>query len=240
MTPWDRRALVRAAAASIVAWALCVLVVAATDEGGVPWAARLGRALPTAPLAAALGAGLVLARARSRGELRALEAAGQSASRSAYGPVIGGVLPAALLSALALAAVLDISSFFPRPGSMQRVVRADRDSFLDAAAGLRISPDGAIAREGEAASLRDIGQPQGARLAVAAAVLGASIALALATARPPGLPRRAWMAVAGLAALASLGCFQLAAVARAPAWLAIVPHVLVALALGLRSRQRTR
>ena len=227
MNRWDRQCLLRATAASIAVWLLCVLVVAATDEGGVPWAARVGRALPTAPLAAAVAVGLTLSYARSRGELRALEALGRSETRSARATVVGGVVPAFVLGGLALCAIVDVSSFFPRTGASQVSVRIDDAGFVDDAHGVRISREGELSRTAAQAAAPERRLPDGAHLATGLTVTCAAFAMALASSSRPGRRRRAWLVAAAAAAITSLVCFQLSAASRIPAWLAIVPQLVV-------------
>ncbi|MDP9150349.1 MAG: hypothetical protein M3O36_10470, partial [Myxococcota bacterium] len=71
-TSWDARLFARSAVAAALAFLVTWLVTAATDEGGVSWAERAGRAAPLAPVCAAAGVWLVLAPVRSRGEALAL------------------------------------------------------------------------------------------------------------------------------------------------------------------------
>src|SRR5512140_3180271 len=89
---WDARALRRAFGVGALMVALAWLVTAATDEGNVAWAARLGRALPTTPICAAIA----IAPARGRGELRALAALGRSPWQNARAAALGGAMVAAI------------------------------------------------------------------------------------------------------------------------------------------------
>src|SRR6516225_7575407 len=77
-TRWDSRLFLRAAVVAVAALALAWLVTAATDEGGISWGERAGRALPLTPGCAAIGVWAALAPSVARGEVRALEALGRS------------------------------------------------------------------------------------------------------------------------------------------------------------------
>jgi hypothetical protein len=229
--------LLRALATATAAWIVCVLVVAATDEGSVPWAARLGRSLPAAPIAAAIGVALTVSTARTRGELRALEALGRSERDSVLSAVVGSLIPCTALAVLALCTVLDVSSFFPRPDARKIHVRPDGVAFVDEERGLRIDPDGSFSM-GTIRSAVDESLPRGARVATFGAVLFASIVFALAASRTPGPERRRSIVWATATSGASIALFQLSAAGRLPPLLGVAPQAALLFAWRFRYRLR--
>jgi hypothetical protein len=224
-TAWDSGRLVRAAAAAALALGLVWLVTAATDEGGVSWGERAGRALPLAPLCAAVGAWAALAPVRVRGEVVALEALGRSPAGIAASAVVGAAL-LPLVAAIAVCVVpgVRVDGFFPtaaRASSWQWAGGA----FVDAARGLRVGADGVPVSVPVLAGAMGVGLPAFARASAAAVTLLAGLALPLLLARwlvaraRPGVD----VAATGLAIAASVVAFQAAAAHRVPATLAVLP-----------------
>lgn len=230
--------LARAAVTSLGAWIVCVLIVAATDEGGITWATRVGRSLMTAPVCAAIGAGLTLSVARASGELRALEAIGRREGESVRSAIAGGVAPAMLLSALVLAALLDVSSFFPRSDSRKLHVRADATGFVDDERGLRIDEHGGFTPVARSTAADDSSVPASARLSAALTIALGSVVFARAAAREAGKERRRWIGWALVATALTIAAFQLAASNHLRPIAAPLPLAVLLSAMRIRYRWR--
>jgi hypothetical protein len=255
VTTWDVAAALRAAAlasgALILAWA----ITAATDEGGVSWGERAGRALPFAPVCAAVGAWLALAPGRARGEDRALAALGRSPWQRSAGAVVGGsAIAVACALAIAGAPAIDARGFFARVAEPTHW-RFEAGTFVSDAAPMvawRVSS------AGEPARVETQGAPAAAAPAPFATVpphgrLWAGLATALAGIALPMLAARARRRSAVRFALLAVMCavltalaFQASAVGRArPFVVALGPLLLVALAVwsyrsapALRTQER--
>ncbi len=228
---WDGRALRRALGVGALMVVLAWLVTAATDEGNVAWSARLGRALPTTPICAAIGAWIAVAPARGRGELRALAALGRSPWQNARAAAIGGALVAAI-AALAIAtwARVDVEGFYPAIGGSADV-RFEAGAFVDHDSGWQIDRDGDLSRATTPPAPRDLRVPPHGRAAAGLATFFAGLALALIAAHPG---KRAWWIGAGAAVgVATLVLFQAAAAHRVvPAWAILPPALLLAAAVA--------
>jgi len=246
-TAWDRRTFARGAAVALATLALAFVVTAASDEGGLAWGVRAGRALPLAPVCAAVGAWLALAPGRARGEELALAASGRSPWECHAAAIVGGAV-VALGAAVAIAAVsrVDVRGFYPRaeaalawhPESGETsakgaVFRSDDGRW-------RIAANGEPIFDAEAASLTKAASelPHAARVAAALATAFAGLALPMlaARARSKRAMASAFAAIVA-AALVTVLAFQAAAIARAPALLAPVGPLLLlaAAASGYRS-----
>jgi hypothetical protein len=249
-TTWDLRSAARAFGATLLALAVVWLITAASDEGQLTASARTGRTLPLAPLCSAVGAALALGTTRVRSEVRALEALGRSPGESARLAAAGAAVPSVVIAlAIAVAASVDVGGFYPRAPHGDTFVR-EEGAFASASLGVRVADDGET-KPLDGATPRDVdeGLPRGARLVAAATTAIAGIALALVASRGvlrPSLSdrrsrRRLRVRAASLVigcALATLVAFQAAAARIAPAWLAIVPPLLL-LVLEMAQR-RTR
>lgn len=229
-TQWDGRALRRALGVGALMVVLAWLVTAATDEGNVAWAVRLGRALPTTPICAAIGAWLALAPARGRGELLALAALGRSPWQNARAAALGGAVVAAVAGlAIATSARVDVEGFYPAIGGSADV-RFEGGAFVDHDSGWRIEADGALARATTPPPVRDARIPPHGRAAAGLATFLAGLALALLVAHP-GQQRAAWLGIGAVAGVAMLFLFQAAAAHRlAPTWAVVPPTLLLAIA----------
>ena len=233
----------RSAAVCSFALVLACLLTAATDEGDVGWAERVGRTLPLVPVCSAVGAWAALAPATARGEVRALAALGRSRAQSAAGAVAGGSM-VALAASIALATVhrIDAGGFFPTIARSD-LWRWDGSGFVDFARGLLVGPRGEIERisvaDGQfAATLERL--PSHARLAAALAVALAGIGFPLLIAhamvsRPDArvarTDARSLFAAAAAVALTIL-LFQAAASGHVPAlWGVAPPALLLAFAM---------
>src|SRR5580698_7195387 len=117
LTRWDLIVFGRAVAGTLVGLGLVALITAASDEGGLSWVQRVGRALPLSPLWGALGP------VKARGEALALAALGRT-SREISAAAVSGALLVCLASCVAIAVVpsVDVPSFYPiasHPASWQ-------------------------------------------------------------------------------------------------------------------------
>jgi hypothetical protein len=241
LTAWDARTFARGGAIALATLGIAFVVTAASDEGGIAWGERAGRALPIAPVCAAVGAWLALAPGRARGEDVALAALGRSPWQRHVAAIAGGAA-VAVLAALVIAAVprVDVRGFYPR--AEQAIAwRPVVDGFASgdgrwhvAAAGIPERSDSAAAPEGSSSS----SLPRGARPAAALATALAGLALPMLAAgvRSRRRAAAALAAVVGTSVLTVLA-FQAAAAARAPALIApVVPLLLLAaVATGYRS-----
>lgn len=135
MTPFDRKLMLRSLAYTAMAAVVATAVVAATDEPLSTSRLRVARLAAFLPALAAIGCGIALRHAESRGEGRALAALGVSPLRSALGALLAGW-------AVGLAAVLlvaspwaDLRSLFPVALSVPPWVRAG-SGFVNPAYGI--------------------------------------------------------------------------------------------------------
>lgn len=233
LTRWDLIVFGRAVAGTFVGLGLVALITAASDEGGLSWAQRVGRALPLSPLCAALGVWGALGPVKARGEALALAALGRT-SREISAAAVSGALLVCLASCLAIAAVpsVDVASFYPiasHPASWQW----RNGGFVDPVHAIRMRSDGTLVESNIRATepLRVAVPPKG-RISAALATALSGVALAMITARTllDGGVRRARVVdglACAVAAFATVVLFQVAAARRAPALVATLP------ALGL-------
>jgi hypothetical protein len=238
LTAWDARTFARGVAIALATLGIAFVVTAASDEGGIAWGERAGRALPIAPVCAAVGAWLALAPGRARGEDVALAALGRSPWQRHMAAIAGGAAVAAL-AALVIAAVprVDVRGFYPR--AEQAIVwRPVADGFVSGDGRWQVTAAGVPERSGSPAASDPSSLPRGARAAAALATMLAGLALPMLTA---GIESRR-RAAAALAAVVGSGvltvlAFQAAAAARAPALIApLVPLLLLAaVATGYRA-----
>lgn len=227
VTAWDGRVFARAMGAAALAFVLAWLVTAATDEGGIGWGARAGRALPLVPVCAAIGAWIGLAAARARGELRAFAALGQMPARTGA-PAVGGAAALVVLAAIAVASIpaIGVEGFYPAVPREQgfhlegAALVDDAGEFLIRADGVpqRVVPPRPVASR-TAASV-----PGQGRAAAAIVTLVAGLALPLLVATPaPNRARWPVFLLAGLAVVATLIVLQAAAAHRVSVWWATAP-----------------
>lgn len=222
-TAFDRLLFARAAGGTALLFAIAALLGAVTDEGSVASAVRLERALPILPAAGALGAALVTASSRGRGELRALAASGVAEPRALAYAVVGAVAPSAVAALALLVGVVGAGGFYPRV-PVGAPVAWDGTGFRVGASALRVLGDGSLAAvEGEpsaaggAFELAGASGLDGARAASAALVLSALVLAILGVQRDR--PRALAAALATSAAL--LVAFQGAAAGVvSPRWAA--------------------
>lgn len=209
--PFDRSVFKRALLVAVVAAAVGLVVIAATDEGG-GWGARLGTWAATAPLAGSIGAAVAVWIARSRGELTALAALGATPFRARRGAPLGGSIVALAGAALALLPRVRLDALFPAP-VRAHAFEIRSAAVIDRTIGLLISPDGSIA----AAAPNAAAQPDSA--AARSFAVFAIAALAIAGpfwASAPASP--ALRIISGPVALfVTVAAFQAVAQGRAPA-----------------------
>lgn len=226
---------------TLLALTLVALITAVSDEGGLSWAQRVGRALPLSPLCAAIGVWGALGPVKARGEALALSALGRT-PRQVSAAAVSGALLVCLGSCLAIATAksVDVASFYPiagRPPSWQW----QESGFVDPVHGFLMSADGTLAESSSRATevLRVAVPPLG-RVAAALATALAGFALALLSARAlleSGGGVRARSESRGrlvdalacvVAAVATIMLFQVAAARRAPALVAPIPALALA------------
>ncbi len=241
-TRWDSRLFLRASLFALVTLALAWLVTAATDEGGVSWGERAGRALPLTPGCAAIGAWAALAPALARGGESSLEALGRSPAQTAAAAVLGASA-VGLVAAIAIATVrpVDVRGFYPT-AARASAWKWEGDAFVDRVRGSRVGQDGAPERQPREPAAALAGLPPGGRSAAALAMAAAGVALPMLMARtmfarrisPRRTRREAAEAIAAAAAIAaSIVLFQAAAARRLPALLGALPPALL-LAFAVR------
>lgn len=213
-----RRVLV----AGLLLGASAFAVAAATDEADASTADRLARLAALLPVLGALAASLVVAQARSRGELRALHAMGVEPARAVRGAWLGAVLVGLMGVALVGSKAADIGSLFPRIDGPTAWVFVD-ERWMDASTGLLVHSSGDV--ELGAAPLR---APAGPSLLEPATLL----TLALASFAVPAWALASCSAtrrfvVALGASLAAVTLFHLVAAGR------LSPFALTAIPLSL-------
>lgn len=227
----------RVALANVAILLLALAISAATDEGGVPLASRIGRVLPLVPLASALAVKAVLASAKTRGEIGALAALGTSPHTVATTGVLAALV-APLVAALALlSGRAPVEGFFPAPPAAPRVLVAER-GFVSHDLAIAIDERGELSPlAGAAAPPGADPLPRNARGGAAAAVLVGSLALGLALARERS--KSVHHAPAVLLLVAALLAFQLAAARLVSAFAPLAP-MLALLLVELRAYRRER
>jgi hypothetical protein len=239
VTRWDVLVLVRAVAIASVALGIAWLVTAVTDEGGLSWGERAGRALPITPLCSAVGVWGALAPVRARGEALALGAIGRSPGQLVAAAVAGGAL-VALMAALAVGTLrsVEVAGFFPT-AAHANAWRWRDDGFDNAVQGLRVATDGAPTRLAgpRESSLGLTAIPLHGRAAAAAttALSGAALSMLVAHALlgvgARAARRASWVVLltAAAAAVTNVVLFQAAAVRHVPALMGALPWLVVVL-----------
>ena len=113
MTPFDRALFRQTLATATVATLVTIGVVVSTDEATSTLPMRVARLAALSPLIVAISVLAVTARARSRGEVRALGALGNPPWRAARGAALAGGALAALGVLALLSPWADAASLFP-------------------------------------------------------------------------------------------------------------------------------
>ncbi len=236
LTRWDLIVFGRAVAGTLLGLALIALITAASDEGGLSWVERAGRALPLSPFCAALGVWGALGPVKARGEALALAALGRT-SREISAAAVAGVLLVSVASCVAIAAVpsVDVASFYPiasRPPSWQW----RNGGFVDPTHALRMRPDGTLVESNiRSTEVLRVAVPPKGRISAALATALSGVAMAMLAARAllegGGRRGRRGRMVDGLAcalaAFATVVLFQVAAARRAPALVAPLPALVL-------------
>lgn len=227
-TRWDSLVAQRAFGATALLVVISIIVTAASDEGGVAWRERITRSVPAWPLACAGGVAIVIARARRRGETRALESLGATPRRIRRPATMGGVFGVLAALGVAAAMAVPLGSLYPQPPA-DLGLEPEGDAFVSVAAGRRVEADGTVvdldpkARGGTAPS-----GVEPSPLAIWTTLVMATVAMGIVAAHPWGRPAAFRLAILGIAVLASLLGFQLAAAGRATAWIGSIPMLLYA------------
>jgi hypothetical protein len=232
----------RAAVVALAALALAWLVTAATDEGGISWGERAGRALPLTPGCAAIGTWAALAGSLARGEVRALEALGRSPAQIAASAVLGAcAVGFAAAVAIAASHSVDVRGFYPT-AARASAWQWEGDAFVNHARGIRVDKEGAPESQPREPAAGMAAIPPGGRAAAALASAAAGLALpmllaeAMLARRPSRrqAPRRDREGTAALSAAlavsavaASIILFQAAAARRSPAMVGAIPPALL-------------
>ena len=220
LTAYDRLLARRTVSLGVALTLLALALMFGTDDGASTFAGRIGRLAALVSLAGGGGAFIATEQARSRGEMRALGAAGVPPVKAAMGAVVGGTALGALGPVLALLPSVDLTPLFPRvvPSGMDWVRQGD--AWLDVARGTVVRATGELARVAVAVPPSIADRPVD-RAATALALIFAALAFPLwATATSSALRR----ASVGLAvAAAAVGVFHLVAVHRVSALALAVP-----------------
>ncbi len=229
MTPWDRRLFVRALAGAAIAFAVVVLVTAATDAGG-SFADRITASLPASPLASGAGAWVTLAGTRRARELVALEVTGVSPRRARFFAWLGATLPGVLLALAVFTPRVDMGVFYPDVRMEARwtlVTSAAGTTFESDDLGVAVTPQGALLLRDIVDSRVPASSSRAHRVATSAVLawMAGAWALALAGAERQRVKR---VAGVGIASLAIALLFQLVAAQR----MGLVAFVVAALAFG--------
>jgi hypothetical protein len=231
-TSWDRRQATTSLVLSLALVGLTMAIVVATDEPDATWGRRFALLVALSPVLGGAASGLVLERARVRGELLALGAIGASPRRAAMGAALGGALPG-LLGAVALCAIGDTRGLFPALPTSPWAPGGGRF----AAPTLGASLD-ELARRVEFFRAVTPGDTDVPRVAVALALGAASLGAALFCTRAMGPAERA--AGAFTASVVGLVAFHAIGRGASAAWLFLPAIVLAAhAALPASSPHRT-
>ena len=237
-TAWDRRTALSTGALTALAFVVALLLGAATDEGSVPWAERLVRALPVIPLCSALAAALSLRTTQRRGELVALESLGLPPWRAAVPIVIGAAAPAVLMVVAALVpSRADVHSFFPRVEI--EGLAWDGDRFVDLSRGVQVLADGTLVRIGKTEGAASGALPWAAKASVGIALAAAAIAIPMHVAGSFPDRRLRASAIVAAAVAPTIVLFQLAAPSIVPALVCAIPSALLLAAAPFCYRQRS-
>lgn len=252
MSAWDRHLGLRTLFFGVPVSLLCVVVIAATDEGGGFWDVLSRRLSMWAAAAPVLGMAVVLLSlriARVRGEERALCGIGVSPLRARLFAVLAGMCWGCAGAGFLASDQADVSVLFPKPEKARVWVVESDHSVIEVSARIRILRGGDVmdvepeALSGLAGARGDGGRPVGEmkRLRAAAALstlFSAVFGPFWITA--PGDPRRKRF-VGFSVVLLLVGAFQAAAMEPKLAWtLMAAPLVLVAEALVLNYRDWAR
>ena len=224
LTAYDWLLVRRTVSLALALAILVFIVMIGTDDAASTFAGRIGRLAALVSLAGGGGAFIATEQARSRGEMRALAAAGVPPVKASLGAILGGAAVGALGPVLVLARGVDLTPLFPRVAPSGKTWVSQGDAWLDATRGVVVRASGELA---QVASPIQSAVQQGPvpHLATAVALSLAAVGFPLwATARS-GLTRRC--AVGLVVAAASVAMFHLVAAQRVPAVALVVPAALL-------------
>lgn len=235
--PYRSWLVARVVFANIALISLVFLVSAATDEGNLTLAVRVGRVLPLVPIASAIAVKVVLAGVKSRGEITALGALGASPREIALACAFAALVAPVLAALAIVTARVDVDGFYPAPPAAPVVAPAAAGGgFVSGDLGITIDDAGEPhALTSPAPTSPPSALPLHAPAAAALTTLVASLALALAFAREKS--RLVLHVPAVVALVLALVAFQLAAAKLLPAFAAAVP-MLGLLAIEVRAYLR--
>jgi hypothetical protein len=238
LTAYDWLLVRRTVSLALALAILVFIVMVGTDDAASTFAGRVGRLAALVSLAGGGGAFIANEQARSRGELRALAAAGVPPVKASLGAIVGGAVVGALGPVLALARVVDLTPLFPRVAPSGKTWVSQGDEWLDATRGVVVRASGELAQVAAPVQAALVEGPM-PRLATAAALSLAAIGFPLwATARSAALRRSA---VGLVVAAASVAIFHLVAAQRtSPAALVVPPLILLMDAAFLHRRASWR
>jgi len=219
---------------SVALGGLVFAVMLSTDDAASTHAGRAGRFAALVSLAGGAAAFIAIEQARSRGELRAIGAAGVQPVKAALGAVLGGAAFGAIGPIMIFVRGVDLGPLFPRGPASSAEWVARGQEWIDVAHGVAVRVGGELARTSSRASPIVAAAPI-PKVATALALGIAAIACPLwATARGAPLRRSA---VALVVAAATVAVFHLVAADHLPTVALVVPPVLLALdAIALHRR----
>jgi hypothetical protein len=224
LTAYDWLLARRTLALGIALGILAFVVMLGTDDATSTLAGRVGRLAALVSLAGGGGAFIATEQARSRGEMRALGAAGVRPVKASLGAIAGGAAVGALGPVLALVHRVDLTPLFPHVGATTGWVRQG-DAWLEATQGIVVRATGEVSRVAPTA-VRAIAEGPAPRWATAAAFALAAVGFPLwATAESAAL-RRSLVALA--VATTAVAVFHLVAAGQmSPAMLVVPPALLL-------------
>src|SRR5262245_57483319 len=130
LTAYDWLLVRRTVSLALALAMLVFIVMIGTDDAASTFAGRVGRLAALVSLAGGGGAFIANEQARSRGEMRALAAAGVPSVKASLGAILGGALVGALGPVLALARGVDLTPLFPRVAPAGRTWVSQGDEWV--------------------------------------------------------------------------------------------------------------
>jgi len=231
LTAYDWLLARRTLGLGIALGALVFVVMISTDDAMSTLAGRLGRLAALSSLAGGGAAFIATEQARSRGEMRALGAAGVAPVKAALGPLVGGSAIGVAGAILALVRRVDLAPLFPRASSSGESWVAQGGAWLETTRGIVVRSTGELSSTAPALG-RTLVESPAPRVATVLALALSALGFPLwAVARESGL-RRSLVAL-GVAA-SSVTIFHLVAADRMHAVaLLVAPALLLGDAFAL-------
>jgi len=226
LTAYDWSLARRTVSLGLALGTLVFVVMLGADDTTGTFAGRIGRLAALVSLAGGGAAFIATEQARSRGEMRALGAAGVPDVKASLGAVVGGALVGAAGPILALTRAVDLTPLFPRVGGVGATWISQGDAWIDATRGLvvRASGDLSLITPTASAPLVEAAAP---RFATAVALAVAAVGFPLWATAPSAALRRS--AVGFAVAVAAVAVFHLVAAEKLPALSLGIPPALVLL-----------